>query len=308
MPDQLLLQEDDIKKAEAIASNIGIPSPPQLVLDIQNEAGKENPDFARIADLVAKDVSMSARILKVANSPFFSRGKVDSIMHAINLLGIRAFYAAVLSSALREAFLRDSPALDRFWKHSMVTAIAAGIIARKLRLAPEDQAYTAGLFHDCGVVLMMKKFPDYTRVIDNALYITTLHPVSEKFDLIVGYENDRYNTNHCVMGYVMSKSWRLSDAVNNAIMCHHYPNIDMHKDIHTRRLSAVLHLAEFTSLSFDFEHQEFAYLSSQWINAYNLSIKELGVSADDIDIFVEEVSEIANGYPSVAKNNAKDSK
>lgn len=295
MSDRLILQQEDIKKAEAIAASIGIPAQPQLVLDIQNEAGRENPDFTRIADLVAKDVSMSARILKVANSPFFSRGKVDSIMHAINLLGMRAFYAAVLSSALSETFLRDSPALDRFWRHSTITATAAGIIAKKLRLAPADQAYTAGLFHDSGVVLMMKKFPDYIHMIDHALYITTLHPLSEKFDLIGGCENDRYNTNHCVMGYVMSKSWRLSDTVNNAIMYHHHPNIDMHKDSLTRKLSAALHLAEFISLSFDFEHQEFAYLSSQWMNAYKLSIKELGVSADDINIFVEEVSEIANG-------------
>ncbi len=295
MTGQLLLQQEDIKKAEAIAASIGIPVQPQIVLDIQNEAQRENPDFGRIADLVAKDVSMSARILKVANSPFFSRGKVDSIMHAINLLGMRAFYAAVLSSALSEAFLTDNPALNRFWKHSMVTATAAGIVARKLRVAPDDQAYTAGLFHDCGVVLMMKKFPDYMHIIDHVLYITILRPISEKFDLIIGYENDRYNTNHCVMGYVMSKSWRLSEAVNNAIMYHHHPNIDMHKDILTRKLSAVLHLAEFISLSFDFEHQEFAYLSSQWMNIYKPSIKELGITSDDIDIFAEELSEIVNG-------------
>lgn len=294
MPDQLLLQEDEIRKAETIAGSIGIPVQPVIVLDIQSEINKENPDFGKIAALIARDVSMSARILKVANSPFFSRGKTDSILHAIQLLGIRNFYAIVLSSALHEVFVRDNPALDKFWRHSQITAAVSGLIARKLKAVPEDRAYVAGLFHDCGVALLIKKFSDYIRMIDYSLYITTLRPVSEKFDLVVGYENDRYNTSHCVIGYVMSKSWKLSDAINNVIMHHHHPNIDIHKDNSTRMLSAVLHLAEFISLFFDFEHQEFAHLYSKWMDSYKKSIKELGLSADDINIFIEESCEIIN--------------
>jgi len=65
---------DTIKKAEAIARDIGVPPQPEIAIKVLEEMNCDCPDLTRISELVKRDVSLSARVLKVANSPFFSRG------------------------------------------------------------------------------------------------------------------------------------------------------------------------------------------------------------------------------------------
>ena len=102
-----------------------------------------------------------------------------------------------------------------------------------------DHAYPLGLFHDCAIPLMMKKFPDYVDVAPIALNGTwsAEEPATK-------VEEDRYSTGHCAIGYIVAKSWQLNENICEAIRHHHDPQITLHEDLNRRRLVANLLLAE----------------------------------------------------------------
>ena len=129
-----VFNRDEMKKAETIAASIGIPAQPSIVFEIQKEVGSSNVNLGRISDLVTRDVSLSAKVLKVANSPLFSRGATYSVLHALSLLGVQNFYIAVLQAALHESLEPYNIPLDAFWKHSQTVAATAVHIARDLKL------------------------------------------------------------------------------------------------------------------------------------------------------------------------------
>lgn len=152
-----------IKKAAELIQNIGVPSNPQIVVDIDNEMKKIRVDFKTIADLVEKDVSLSAKVLKIANSPFFSTRKSETIEQALLVLGMTNFYNIIITAALREALDKYSTNRafnDRFLKHSCMVAQTARFVAKRIKSPIIEMAYLVGLFHDCAVPLFMKRYQD----------------------------------------------------------------------------------------------------------------------------------------------------
>lgn len=284
--------DEDIKRAEAIASTVGIPPKPKIVTEIQSELNKENPDFSKISSLVERDVSLSAKILKVANSPFFSRGKIDSIQHALHILGMKTFNAILLSSALRDAVRGEIELIENFLNHSAVTATVAAMIARVVKEIPDHTAYITGLFHDCGIVLMHKKFNNYAKYFDYALYTLPVQDITDKFDSIVGLEQELFYTNHCVMGYVMAKSWGLSETILKAIINHHSFKVELIKDKTERILCSILSLADLVATSKYTDSKNFNLLLTHWIERNSSAMRELGLTNHDVDLLLTEASKL----------------
>ncbi|GER93966.1 HDOD domain-containing protein [hot springs metagenome] len=285
-----MIQYEDIKRAEVIARDIGIPPQPDIVMSILQEMNKNTPDLKKISDLIMKDASTVARLLKVANSPFFSRAKVDSVFHAIQILGIKNFYNIVLMCSLEDIINNSGLQLSNLWKHSYLTAMIAGYIAKKYKLCSEEHAYMAGLFHDCGIMLMMKKWHDYNQIVEYTLYLNPQYPAYEKFELITAYETSKYTSNHCVLGYTMAKSWKLPDIVINCLLHHHHHDISIHKKVDDRIICSLLHISELISMSFDYSSEKFFYIYSRWLEVYKNSLSELGLSESSISPLITEVS------------------
>ncbi|MGD0282609.1 MAG: HDOD domain-containing protein [Dissulfurispiraceae bacterium] len=288
----MAIPQDELKRAEAIAASVGIPSQPGIVLDIRQEVDRSDADFGKIADLVARDVSLSAKVLKVANSPLFSMGRTDSILHALSLIGVRNFYIAVLQAALQEALAPYKLPLDQFWKHSQDVAAVAAHIAKDLKIAIGGQAYITGLFHDCGMTLMMRRFPSYVKTMTQALEGISGEPFSERFETVVGYENSTFNTNHCLMGYIMAKSWLLPAGVTEVILHHHHADITVLKDAAARKLLGLLHVSEFTALSLELTSYQFASVVSEWAFRHENSLREIGLNAGEMQSVADELKMI----------------
>lgn len=287
-------QEEYIKKAEELVNSIGIPSQPQIVLDINKEINKPDADLRKIADIVSRDVAMSAKLLKIANSPFFGlREEVDSIQRALSLLGLKNFNNIILASSLRETLDAQNPVLEKFWNHSMATALISLHIAKKVIYPSVDQAYIAGLFHDCGIPFILKKFPGYSEIADYAMSIVGTEALSGRTKSIIGIEDERYNTHHCAVGYLVAKSWRLSNPVCQSIWYHHYVNIDTHNDASTRRLTAILLLADYIS-------SYLVYLAGgkcpvdteqEWAKIHKKVLFELSLTVENIKDLREDFTE-----------------
>ncbi len=294
MNSTLLSQEEYGKKAEELIKSVGIPAQPQIVMDVNEEINNPNVDLRRISELVSKDVAMSAKLLKIINSAFFGlREEVDSIDRALSLLGLRNFNNIILASSLREALGGHDPVIEKFWNHSMATATICSKIARKIAFQSVDQAYIAGLFHDCGIPLLMKKFPDYTQIADYALSVVPTESLVGKSKSIIGIENERFDTHHCAVGYLIAKSWRLSDAVTQSIWYHHYINIDIHKDRYTKTLSAILLLADYISSYLLFFSGGGCSVDpeSEWAKMHKKILSELTLNIDSLKDMKEDFIE-----------------
>lgn len=203
------------KQLQSLLQGVDIPACPAILLDIDAELKKDEPDQREIVKLISQDVALSGRLMQVANSPAFSTGRqLDSVIQALNVLGNRQVFNLVVAQLLRVALSGgEAASLDRFWDTSALTARLSAELARRLRCVRPDIAYTFGLFHDCGIPLIMKRFPQARDVLveANAAEDMSFTDVEEKY----------LGTNHAVVGYFLARRWQLPDFVAESVLHHH---------------------------------------------------------------------------------------
>ncbi|MDD3518301.1 MAG: HDOD domain-containing protein, partial [Chromatiales bacterium] len=194
---------------------VKLPPQPGVMIELYRLLAKPDLDLRAIAQVIERDLSLAARVLKVVNSPLYGLGRtIDSIPRAVQLLGVRNLVHVVTAVSLRQAMENHShPLTDRFFDLAHDIALIAAGLAERYGVMPADQAYTLGLFHDCGMLLMLQRFPDYGAFIEQTGVTTG--------EVLVELENARYDTNHAVVGYFLCRGWRLPDAVTEAVARHH---------------------------------------------------------------------------------------
>jgi len=200
--------------ARKLVEGIRIPPQPELLQKVNQLIGSGDPNLGEIAAIISADVGLSAAMLKTINSPFFGlRRKISSIHHATLLLGLKNVVNLLTGFALRSAMQQSGMRLDHFWDAASDTALACTVVARELHICAPDEAYTLGLFRDCGLPLMMQRFPNYIAVLKagNSTLGKTLAEV----------EDEQLGTNHAVVAYYVAKSWRLPEHLTRAILEHH---------------------------------------------------------------------------------------
>lgn len=233
-PDQL----DDILKG------ITIPSPPQVLADLQMDLVMPDPDLHAMAQTIAKDVGLSGSVLKTVNSPFLGLAEqVTSIQHAVSLLGISTIVNLVNAYYLRNEMLNrglsreDLAVMTRFWDSAMDVANCAALIGSQVHFPNPDQAYLLGLFHNAGVPLLKQRFPDYP-AIQIAAY-------RQRDGDLPAVENAHLNTSHQVMGYYVARTWKLPDRICTVIRNHHsVDRLTGMDDTDLLALAAILKMAE----------------------------------------------------------------
>lgn len=195
-------------------ANLTIPPRPEVIGVLMAEKESDDPDVKRVAKAIMADVSLSGAILKAVNSPAFGlRNKVSSIRAAVDLLGMKNVTSMATGLVLRYSGGNAAPAMNRFWDSAEKIAMAAAYLAGRLKGIAKDEAYTFGLFHDCGIPLLMQRFPDYKAVLAKA------NQARER--TFTGVEDAALGTHHASVGYFLAKSWYLSEDLSQAILLHH---------------------------------------------------------------------------------------
>lgn len=210
---------------EQTVIRLGIPPCPKILRDLSSEWAKDEPNFQKIEQLISADLSLSAALIKTVNSPFYGlRSKVGSIAQAIHMLGLSHLSLMVKGMVLRDVLRGINHAdMARFLDASTHIAIISSYIACRLPyldssnhrppLIDQDEAYTFGLFQDCGIPVMFSYFPHYK---------DTLRMANQSSGIIfTDIEDVKYGKNHATIGYRLAKSWGLPDTITNAIRYHH---------------------------------------------------------------------------------------
>lgn len=204
--DKLLHQAD----TEKILKGISIPPRPAILADIDAELKKANPNLALIGHRITSDVGLSGTMLKVVNSPFFGlRNKINSVPQAVQTLGVKNVKSLVTGLVLRTTLGGKDPSLERFWDTAEKIARISAYVASLIPKAPRDEAYTFGLFHDCGIPILMQRFPDYKETLKLAL--TDGRSLTE-------IEFATHGTSHAVVGHMVARSWGLPESISDAVL------------------------------------------------------------------------------------------
>ena len=196
--------------------DIGIPPRPSILLQIEEESRRDEPDFIRLAKIINADVALAAGLIKTANSPFFGYAKrARTAQEALLVLGIRFAVNTISGLALQQIF-KHAPHMERFWDASATTARVAGWLAQQLKgragSRPED-AYTFALFRDCGIPVLIIPFPEYLAALNRANDEQIL-PFTE-------IERQALGIDHAEVGASLAESWLLPDELCRAIRQHH---------------------------------------------------------------------------------------
>lgn len=213
----LMSQELSSEQIQQALQGISVPPQPQIMVDLQMEQYMPDPDLEMIAKLISQDPGLSGALLKLVNSAHFGlTNKIASIQRAVNLLGSRSIINLINAQSIKGEMSDETiVTLNRFWDNAQDVAMTCMTLAKRLGSQAVDEAYDLGLFHDCGIPLMLKRFPEYMSVVEDA------YASAGPGQRVVDTENQVFNTNHAVVGYYTAKSWRLPEHLSNAIANHH---------------------------------------------------------------------------------------
>ncbi len=198
-----------------------LPSLPSLYQELLDVMHSDDVSVDRAARIITKDMGMVTKILQVVNSPFYGlRGKVSNSSHAVALLGLTTIKSLVLSRNVFAQFDQSKLpffSLEVLWQHGMITGAHARDIARQegAEQALVDDAFTAGMLHDVGTLILATNLPDqYTEM----LAIMQGRGLSEW-----AAEREVFGATHAEVGGYLLDKWSLSEMVVDAVAYHHEP-------------------------------------------------------------------------------------
>ncbi|WXL28048.1 HDOD domain-containing protein [Ectopseudomonas mendocina] len=267
-----------------------MPPQPQIMVDLQMEQVMPSPDLQAIAKLISQDPGLSGALLKLVNSPTFGlSNRIASIQQAVNLLGCNTVINLINAQSIRGELTDEAiVTLNRFWDSAQDVAMACLSLAKRIGYHSPDEAYTLGLFHNCGIPLMIKRFPDYMTVLEEA------YASASDERRVVDTENRLLNTNHAVVGYYTAKSWRLPLHLCEAIASHHNAlaifSDETSRDGQLKTLLAILKMAENTCATYGvLGNQEVDY---EWQSIEQLVLEYVGLSQYDYENLRESIRDL----------------
>jgi len=209
------------ERIAAIVEDVdSLPSLPSIVVKLIDVVNSSESSAEDAAELIEKDPALTSKMIRLANSAFYGIPRsISSVTSAVVVLGFNTIRSLVLSASVAKMFDgKHTIDIDRFWKHSVVTAMASKIIVRHLmgvRMMDPESAFCAGVLHDIGMLIFSQYMADdYAKVCEYAKANNI--PLMEAEDKIMG-------VNHAKMGKILADRWSLPSDLEYAIVYHHTP-------------------------------------------------------------------------------------
>ncbi|MFW6181284.1 MAG: HDOD domain-containing protein [Spirochaetota bacterium] len=248
-----------------------IPSLPEAARIAVTRTLSMEKSAQEIASIVKKDPSLTLKLLKLANSSFYSRGRrVSSVRDAVIRLGYRTVKSLILSISISDIFSGEKPALldyRSFWLHSVAAGVIAEELNVRLHLGMDTDLYSAGLLHDVGKVLLMMTDSGYARVVK--LVQDSRLSFAEAERRVLGFD-------HTDAATFLFRHWNLPEAIVEPVSLHHSDlETDEHSDLScyvVTLANQLAHLGGFNTHPSEPPYQVSASL-----------VQRLGLTEEDLD-------------------------
>jgi putative nucleotidyltransferase with HDIG domain len=197
----------------------GLPPAPVVATQLLSLFGNPDRDIDRIVELISLDPSLTAEVLKRCNSAYMGLGRpVRDMFEAVFQIGFYEVYCIVIafvgSRSLSMVQNKAEFDADPLWQHSVVTAVAASILGRRVG-ATEAVAFTAGLLHDIGKLVFAS--------VEGAGYADLIRRSAPFGPSMVEAEEESFGFNHADLGARLLTRWNLPGSVCVAVLRHPLP-------------------------------------------------------------------------------------
>lgn len=217
--DPLLVAADQAATA-LVQGNVKLVSLPHVCIRVNLMVGDPDHSAADIGIVIQQDASLTARLLKIANSSLYGfRSRVDTISRAVTVIGQRELRDLVFAVSAVRTFAQipvELANMASFWRHSIFTGIVAKLLAQECGVLHTERLFIAGLLHDLGKLLIFHKMPEQAQkalrrsvALDEPLYLA---------------ERTLVGVDHGAVGGALATLWALPPALHGALRYHHEPD------------------------------------------------------------------------------------
>lgn len=206
---------------ELVAEVRDLVSLPDVAIQINSMVDDPRYSAKDFADVISRDPSLTARLLRIANSPFFGlTTKVATVNRAVTVVGAKPLRDLVIATCAVNSFKgipNQLVSMDDFWYHSLYCALASRALAQRRRLAHAESLFAAGLLHDIGQLIIFNRLPDQAQ---EALRLSVEDPHTldmHQAELqVLGFD-------HAEVGGLLLQRWRLPPLLEECVAHHHTP-------------------------------------------------------------------------------------
>jgi putative nucleotidyltransferase with HDIG domain len=218
------MTEESKKRYQRIIQDLGqIPTMPTIAAKVMQIVNDPHSSAEDVAKFISRDVALTSKVLRLANSAFYGIPRtISSVNSAIVILGFNTIRSLVLSASVLKVF-PQKPGLasfDRkaFWKHSFMVGIASRMVAqiyRKRKLVDMETAFSAGLLHDIGKIILEQ--------FSNDDYVPVLKAAKEKNLPLFMVEKSILGMSHADVSGMLVDKWQMPNELKGPIVNHHSP-------------------------------------------------------------------------------------
>lgn len=208
-----------------------LPTLPHVVQKLASMIGRTNVSAEEIGSLIEKDQVLSAKVLRLANSPFYGfPSRIASVAHAVVVLGLNVVKGLTLCATAFD--MMRNAGMNELWRHSLGVAITSHILGTKAGMKNPEEVFVGGLLHDIGKVVLYVKWPDVGQQITQATRSTS-HSLMET-------EQALFEVTHADVGGWLATAWHLPTSLREPILHHHTPASAQDAQLQT----AIVHVAD----------------------------------------------------------------
>lgn len=276
-------KQKSVEKIIEMIEDSGISSIKQSVSQVINIVNDPKAGAKDLMEIIEKDPPLTARLLKLANSAYYSYPKsVNEVQEAIVLMGFTAVKELALSQKVCEFFQEDKSFIGGYsrpelWKHSNAVAMCAKLIYRKEYSMTGVDIYVAGLLHDIGII------------IEDQILQSEFEDILEK---TVMNENNLNNEEHAYLGFdhtdigrVLTRNWDFPDELVMAIGYHHDP---IEVDDEFKTIVFTLYVSDYACQMNNIGYGDASYTKELLFKKY---LRKLNIDEKGLSIIIKEINE-----------------
>jgi putative nucleotidyltransferase with HDIG domain len=222
------MNEESKKRYQRIIQDLGqIPTMPTIAAKVMQIVNDPHSSAEDVAKFISRDVALTSKVLRLANSAFYGIPRtISSVNSAIVILGFNTIRSLVLSASVLKVFPQKpglAASFDRkaFWKHSFMVGIASRMVAqiyRKKKLVDMETAFSAGLLHDIGKIILEQ--------FSNDDYVPVLKAAKEQGLPLFMAERAILGMSHADVSGMLVDKWQMPNELKGPIVNHHTPMED----------------------------------------------------------------------------------
>jgi putative nucleotidyltransferase with HDIG domain len=269
----MLSLDDYISKAHHL-----VPAP-QILPQLLPLLNQPNIDSAKVVELITYNQSLTANVLRICNSAYYSRGSsIDNLQDAVTRVGFRQIYDIVVCVISSVTLTRPQKGYgveaNALWDHSVTSALAGQVIAQEAQV-DQQVVFTGALLHDIGKTVLSNALEEMSEQVTRESEKNGLSPLELEIKLL--------GVNHAEVGGRLLEHWKLPENLVNAVRFHHQPEGANGQG----RVASCVYLGNFVAY---FMGHGYGHHSLD-LKGRDQALKILGLSSERLPHYMNETSE-----------------